>query len=261
MALNILKGFDFKCRDSADTYHKQLEAMKLAFADGKRYVADPRFMKVSAEQLLSETYAAKRRGLITDRALDPHPGKPDKGGTVYLCTADSDGNMVSFIQSSYWNFGSGIVIPGTGICMQNRGANFSLDENLENCLGPGKKSYHTIIPSFLTKDGRAIGPFGVMGAFMQPQGHVQVVMNTVDFHLNPQEALDAPRWQWVGNKEIWVERGFPYAATEELIRRGHDVKVAPTFFDFGRGQIIWRTDEGTYVGSTEPRADGCVAAW
>lgn len=261
MALNILNKFEFENRDSSDTYHKQIEAMKLAFADGKRYVADPRFMKVSSEQLLSEEYADERRALIGERALTPYPGKPDKGGTVYLCTADSEGNMVSFIQSSYWSFGSGIVIPGTGICMQNRGANFTLDESMENCMGPGKKSYHTIIPSFLTKDGKAIGPFGVMGSFMQPQGHMQVVMNTVDFHLNPQEALDAPRWQWVGDKEIWVERGFPYAATEELIRRGHDVKVAPTFLDFGRGQIIWKTEDGTYVGATEPRGDGCVAAW
>lgn len=261
MALNILNKMDFKSRDCADTYHKQIEAMKLAFADGKRYVADPRYMKVSVEQLLSEEYAAKRRALIGEKALTPYPGKPDKGGTVYLCTADDEGNMVSFIQSCYWSFGSGVVIPDTGICMQNRGANFSLDETMENCIGPGKKSYHTIIPSFLSKDGKAVGPFGVMGAFMQPQGHLQVVMNTVDFHLNPQEALDAPRWQWVGDKEIWVERGLPYAATEELIRKGHDVKVAPTFLDFGRGQIIWRTEDGTLAGGTEPRGDGCVAAW
>lgn len=261
MALNILSDFEFKGRDFEDTYHKQIEAMKLAFADGKRYVADPRFMKVSPEQLLSKEYAAKRRKLIGEKAMIPYPGEPDKGGTVYLCTADSEGNMVSFIQSCYWSFGSGVVIPGTGICMQNRGANFTLDETMENCMGPGKKSYHTIIPSFLTKDGKAIGPFGVMGAFMQPQGHLQVVMNTVDFNMNPQEALDAPRWQWVGGKEIWVERGFPPAATEQLIRRGHDVKVAPTFLDFGRGQIIWRTEEGVYAGATEPRGDGCVAAW
>ena len=169
--------------------------------------------------------------------------------------------MVSFIQSCYYGFGAGVVIPQTGICMQNRGANFTLDESQENCLAPGKKPYHTIIPSFLSKDGEAVGPFGVMGAFMQPQGHLQVVMNTVDFHLNPQEALDAPRWQWVGGKEIWVERGFPAAATEELLRRGHEVKVAPTFLDFGRGQIIWRTEAGTLAGATEPRADGCVAAY
>ena len=261
MALNILSGMDFEGRDRADTFHKQIEAMKLAFADGKRYVADPRHMKVSVEQLLSAEYAGKRRALIGDRALEPYPGQPDKGGTVYLCTADREGNMVSFIQSCYYGFGAGVVIPQTGICMQNRGANFTLDESQENCLAPGKKPYHTIIPSFLSKDGEAVGPFGVMGAFMQPQGHLQVVMNTVDFHLNPQEALDAPRWQWVGGKEIWVERGFPAAATEELLRRGHEVKVAPTFLDFGRGQIIWRTEAGTLAGATEPRADGCVAAY
>lgn len=261
MALNILNKYEFKDRDCADTYHKQFEAMKLAFADGLRYVADPRFMKVSVDSLLSEEYGDERRSLIGDKALTPEPGKPDRGGTVYLCTADEEGNMVSFIQSSYWNFGSGIVIPGTGINMQNRGHNFSIDETAENCIGPGKKSYHTIIPSFLTKDGKAIGPFGVMGAFMQPQGHVQVVMNTIDFKMNPQEALDAPRWQWVEGKEFSVERGFPYAATEELIRKGHEVKVAADFLDFGRGEIIWKTEDGTYVGATEPRGDGCVAAW
>lgn len=261
MTLNILNKFEFNTRDCADTYHRQLEAMKLAYSDGKRYIADPRFMKVSVQQLLSEEYADERRKLIGYEALTPEPGKPDRGGTVYLCTADEEGNMVSFIQSCYWNFGSGIVIPGTGICMQNRGANFSLDEKSENCIAPGKKSYHTIIPSFMTKDGRAIGPFGVMGTYMQPQGHVQVVMNTVDFNLNPQEALDAPRWQWVEDKEIWVERGFPYAATEELVRRGHQVKVAADSLDFGRGQVIWRLENGIYVGATEPRGDGCVAAW
>lgn len=261
MALNILNNFELGPRDSADTYHKQLEAMKLAFVDGKRYVADPKFMKVSVEQLLSPEYAKERAALIGEKAIMPEVGKPDKGGTVYLATADEEGNMVSFIQSCYWNFGSGVVVPGTGICMQNRGHNFSMDPEAENCIGSGKKSYHTIIPSFLTKDGEAIGPFGVMGAFMQPQGHVQVVMNTVDFHLNPQQALDAPRWQWVGDKEIWVERNFPYAATEELERRGHEVKVPANFLDFGRGQIIWRLSNGTYIGGTEPRGDGCVAAW
>ena len=261
MALNILKGFEFSGRDNADTFHKQLEAMKLAYVDGKRYVSDPRSMKVSVSQLLSEEYAAQRRALIGEKAIPPEPGKPDKGGTIYLCTADEEGNMVSFIQSTYWNFGSGIVAPGTGICLQNRGANFTLEQGHENCLSPGKKPYHTIIPAFLSKDGRAVGPFGVMGGFMQPQGHVQMVMNTVDFHMNPQEALDAPRWQWVGEKEIHVERAFPYAATEELLRRGHDMRVPPDSLDFGRGQIIWRTEYGTYVGATEPRADGAVAAW
>lgn len=261
MALNILKGWEFDGRDHVETYHRQIEAMKLAYADGKRYVSDPSAMRVTVEQLLSEQYAAQRRELIGSKAIEPEPGRPDIGGTIYLCTADEEGNMVSFIQSIYHEFGSGIVVPGTGICLQNRGANFSLDPASENCLAPGKKSYHTIIPGFLSKDGQAIGPFGVMGGFMQPQGHVQVIMNTIDFHMNPQEALDAPRWRWMGHKEVHVERGFPSHIIEGLLRRGHHIRVAPDFLDFGRGQIIWRTPYGTYEGATEPRADGTAAPW
>lgn len=261
MTLNILKDYDFAQRNAVETFHAQLEAMKLAYADGKRYVTDPRYMKVRTEQLLSEEYASERRKLIGEKAMVPEPGRPDKGGTVYLCTADDEGNMVSFIQSSYWNFGSGIVAPDTGICLQNRGNNFSLDDASENVLAPGKKPYHTIIPAFLSKYGKPVAPFGVMGGFMQPQGHVQVVMNMIDFHLNPQEALDAPRWQWVGDKEVHVERGFPVAATEELVRKGHEIHVLPTSMDFGRGQIIYRMENGTLMGATEPRTDGCVAAW
>lgn len=261
MALNILNGYSFQHRDCAETVHRQLEAMKLAFVDGKRYVADPVSMTVTPEQLLDPRYADERRALIGEQAIMPEPGQPKSGGTIYLCTADSEGNMVSYIQSNYQGFGSGIVIPGTGIALQNRGANFTLDETMENCLAPGKKSLHTIIPSFMTKDGKAVGPFGVMGGFMQPQGHVQVVMNTVDFHMNPQEALDAPRWQWVGGKKIQVERGFPCGITEELVRRGHEISVLPESWSFGRGQIIWRNEEGILCGATEPRADGCVAAW
>ena len=261
MALNILKNDSFAARDLTDTFHRQIEAMKLAFADGQRYVTDPRFMTVSVEQLLSEEYAARRRALIGPRALTPEPGDPSCGGTVYLCTADREGNMVSFIQSNYRGFGSGVVVPGTGISLNDRGNNFTLNEEMENCLAPGKKPYHTIIPGFLTRDGRAVGPFGVMGGFMQPQGHLQVVTNTVDFHMNPQEALDAPRWQWTGGKEIHVERNFPYSITEELARMGHKMVVDVSPVSFGRGQIIWRNDEGVLVGATEPRADGTVAVW
>lgn len=261
MALNILKGFDYSCRDCADTFHKQLEAMKLAFADGKQYVADKRYMRVSTDEMLNDAYAAERRALITDVAQEPEPGKPNSGGTIYLCTADGEGNMVSYIQSNYMGFGSGVVVPGTGISLQNRGASFSLNDEEANCLGPGKKVFHTIIPAFLTKDGEAVGPFGIMGGPMQPQAHVQVVMNTVDFMMNPQEALDAPRWQWTGGKKILVERTFPYAVTEELVRRGHEITVAAENITFGRGQIIWRNEEGVLCGASEPRADGMVAAW
>ena len=261
MALNILKGFDFDQRDSIKTYHLQLEAMKLAFADGLRYIADKRSMSLSFEELLSDDYALTRRRCIGETALMPIPGQPSKGGTVYLSTADGEGNMVSYIQSNYMGFGSGIVIPGTGISLHNRGCNFSTDPSHENCLAPGKKPYHTIIPGFLTKEDRAIGPFGVMGGFMQPQGHIQVIMNALDFHMNPQECLDAPRWQWIKDKNIEVEQGFSPIAVQGLLDKGHNIRINPDSVGFGRGQIIWRDESGILTGGTEPRADGAIAVW
>jgi gamma-glutamyltranspeptidase/glutathione hydrolase len=261
LALNTLKGFDFTAKDTVDTYHKQMEAIKLAFADGKKYITDPKHMKTKVEDLLSDSYAAERRGKITDTALQPEAGDPPKGGTVYLATADEEGNMVSFIQSNYMGFGSGLVVPGTGISLQNRGHNFSLDPTKENRLEPGKKTFHTIIPGFLTKDNKPIGPFGVMGGFMQPQGHVQVIMNTIDFHMNPQAALDAPRWQWMADKTIEVERTLPEHIAQALIRKGHQIKVSVDSGGFGRGQIIWRDENGVLAGGTEPRTDGAIAAW
>ena len=263
MTLNELQGFSFegKNRDDAEVLHRQIECLKLAFEDGKRYVADPRAMTVTTDELLSPAYAAKRRALIGGQALMPSAGDPHTGGTVYLCAADEEGNMISYIQSNFNGFGSGIVIPGTGISLQNRGAGFSLDPERENCLAPGKKSMHTIIPGFLTKNGEAVGPFGVMGAFMQPQGHVQVMTNILDFHMNPQEALDAPRWQWTGGKKIQLEKAFPPEIAEELRKRGHEVEIAESSLSFGRGQIIFRNEEGVLCGASEPRADGCAAAW
>ena len=262
MALNLLKGLKLSDqKDCADTYHKILESIKLAFADTRTYVADPRYMRTRVEDLLSEEYAARRRALISEQALTPEAGDPSCGGTIYLCTADPQGNMVSFIQSNYTTFGAGIRIPGTGICLQNRGANFSLDEGSDNCLAGGKRSYHTIIPGFLMRDGEAVGPFGVMGAFMQPQGHVLVVVNTVDYHMNPQEALDAPRIQWTGGKHIQLEREVPAHIAQDLARRGHEVEIVNSNLHMGRGQIIWKTENGLYIGGTEPRCDGTVAAW
>jgi gamma-glutamyltranspeptidase / glutathione hydrolase len=262
MALNVLKGFEFREKDAAETYHLQIEAVKLAFADGLKYIADIRKMKVQIADLLSEDYAAERRRLIGAKALTPPPGKPHSGGTVYLATADDEGNMVSYIQSNYEGFGSGMVIPGTGIALHNRGTCFSSDPEHENCLEPGKKPYHTIIPGFLTKDGKALGPFGVMGGFIQPQGHVMVVMNTVDFQLNPQAALDAPRFRWKEGKTVDVEAQFPEHLAEALMRMGHNVKRGEVGDrDFGRGQIIWRNWGGVLAGGSEPRTDGQVAAW
>ena len=262
MALNMMKGYELTEKESVETYHKQIETMKLAFADGKKYVTDPEKMSVSSEQLLSEEFAQTRRNLIGDVALTPEPGTPPSGGTVYLATADGEGNMVSFIQSNYMGFGSGIVIPGTGIGLQNRGHDFSLDPDHENSLEPGKKTYHTIIPGFLTKDNEAVGPFGVMGGYMQPQGHAQVVMNTVDFNLNPQAALDAARWQWMEGKKVLVEPNFPSHIAQALARKGHQIQVALDGGGFGRGQIIWRDPKtGVLAGGTESRTDGAVAAW
>ncbi|HHV65321.1 MAG TPA: gamma-glutamyltransferase [Peptococcaceae bacterium] len=261
LALNILKGFDFPAKDSLDTYHKQIESMKLAFADGLHYIAEPSAMRVEVKDLLSDAYAEERRRLIIDRALEPLPGTPPKGGTVYLATADSDGNMVSMIQSNYTGFGSGLVVADTGISLHNRGNNFSLDPAHPNFLLPGKRPYHTIIPGFLTKDNQAVGPFGVMGAFMQPQGHVQVIMNTIDFGLNPQAALDAPRWMWVKGKNIKIEQNFPAHLAHGLAAKGHEIKVSLDTSLFGRGQIIWRSPDGVLMGGSEPRADGTVAAW
>lgn len=261
MALNILKDMEIGAKDTGDTFHKQIEAMKLAFADGMHYIADPRYMQTRVEELLSDAYAAKRRALIGETALEPTHGKPFCGGTVYLCTADGEGNMVSFIQSNYKDFGSGIVLPGYGVNLNDRGAGFSLNPELDDYLAPRKKPYHTIIPGFLTHEGEAVGPFGVMGAYMQPQGHVQVIMNTVDWLLNPQSALDAPRWQWIAGKEIWLESSVAPEIVEDLRRRGHEVRVLEDDTTFGRGEIIWRDSNGVLAGATEPRADGVVAAW
>lgn len=262
MALNILRGFEFCTRDSDLSFHRQIEAMKLAFADGQKYITDPKHMQARVEQLLSEQYGQGRRKLMGDTAIQPEPGTPPQGGTVYLAAADGQGNMVSYIQSNYMGFGSGLVVPGTGIALQNRGHNFSLDPSHDNALAPGKRTYHTIIPGFMTKDHRPVGPFGVMGGFMQPQGHLQVVMNTIDFGLNPQAALDAPRWQWTEGKTILVEPNFPQAIAAQLSRRGHDIRVALDSGSFGRGQIIWRNPEtGVLSGGTEGRTDGHIACW
>src|SRR5690625_1274457 len=261
-ALNILKGFDFTAREDSETFHQQIEAMKLAFADGLKYITDERHMDVKIQDLLSEEYAEARRKLIRGMAENREAGEPKGSGTVYLATADKDGNMVSLIQSNYMGFGSGLVVPGTGIALQNRGYDFSLNPEDANALEGGKRTYHTIIPGFLTKDHEAIGPFGVMGGYMMPQGHVQIIMNTIDFQLNPQAALDAPRWQWFRDNTVQVEDRFPHATALELIERGHDIKLEVEPNIFGRGQIIWRNPEtGVLLGGTESRTDGHIAAW
>ncbi len=257
MALNILKHFELK---NFSEPHVLIEAIKLAMVDVGAYVSDPKTMTLSTQQLLSEKYAAQRAALIGETALLPEIGKPSAGGTVYLCTADAEGNMVSYIQSNYMGFGSGVVVPGTGIALHNRGNNFNLIKDHPNCIEGGKRPFHTIIPGFLIKDGVAVGPFGVMGGFMQPQGHVQVITNTLDYQMNPQDALDAPRWQWISDKKIVVEPSFSQEVIGALIEKGHEVTVESELGSFGRGQIIWRTSDGTYCGGTESRCDGHIAS-
>jgi gamma-glutamyltranspeptidase/glutathione hydrolase len=262
MALNILKDFDLKDIHSIDTYHKHIEAIKLAFVDGLKYITDANKMKVNVELLLSDDYTLQRRRLITDTALQPEPGQLQQGGTVYLATADGEGNMVSLIQSHAGDFGSGIVIPGTGICMQNRGSGFSLDPSHHNCLEPGKRTYHTIIPGFITHNNQPVGPFGITGGMTQPQAHVQVVTSMIDFHLNPQAALDKPRWRWVKDKTVEFEPQFPDHIVQALARKGHHVQKAVDAFNFGRGQIILRDlQTNVLAAATDPRVDGAIAAW
>ena len=262
MALKTLQDDTFATRDTDQTFHYQIEAMKQAFTDGLHYITEPSDMTQSVSSMLSDSYARERRSEITGVAMEPKPGDPSSSGTVYLAAADKDGNMVSFIQSNYMGFGSGIVVPGTGIALQNRGHNFSLDPTHDNALKPGKRTYHTIIPGFMTKGNEAVGPFGVMGGFMQPQGHMQMVMNTVDFKLNPQAALDAPRWQWLKGKSVQLEQTVPEHIVNGLLRRGHKVEIAAHDGAFGRGQIIWRDPEtGVLAGGTESRTDGAIAVY
>jgi len=258
IALNILSGFDLDV-GSLNSYHIIFEAMKLAFTAGKAAITDPAHMQVGVDELLSPAYAAKLREKIGQNAAEPAPILPNTGGTVYLATADAQGNMVSYIQSNYMGFGSGLVVPGTGIALQNRGADFSLDSSHANALAGGKLTYHTIIPGFLTKDKAPIGPFGVMGGYMQPQGHVQVVLSTVHEALNPQQSLDAPRWQWMEGKKFEVEHHFPRHIASGLSDLGHQISTPSDSGGFGRGQIIWRMENGMYCGGTESRCEGHIA--
>jgi len=258
MALNILNNFQFKTRD-VDCIHTQMEALKMAFADAKEYVTDSKCMEMPVRDLISVDYGKQRAKQIEYRALPPRKDKPHGSGTVYLCTADKDGNMVSYIQSNYMGFGSGIVVDG--VSLQNRGYDFSLDPTHVNYLMPHKKTYHTIIPGFLTKDNKPIGPFGVMGGYMQPQGHMQVVTNMIDFHLNPQMALDAKRFQWIENKKFILEPGFDENIISELKNRGHEIEIEEELAMFGRGQIIVRLENGVYIAGCESRTDSNIACY
>lgn len=258
IALNLLEGFDLGSmrRNSLESFHLQIEAMKLGYVDAHRYVADPEHAHVPIQELLSKTYANERRALIGQQVLLPEPGIPAHSDTVYLCTADADGMMVSFIQSAYENFGSHVVVPGTGVVLQNRGKGFSLDADHPNVLAPGKRPFHTIIPGFMTKDGSPVGPFGVMGGHMQPQGHVQMVVNTIDYGMDPQTSLDQPRWHWRMDNSLLLEPDVDSHILDGLRQRGHNVQTWDDRGVMGRGQIIWRLPSGALIGGSEPRADG-----
>ena len=301
--LNILEGFDLKSmgRNSAETLHAMIEAKKIAWADRAKFYADPEFAKIPLAGLLSKEYAAERRKLIDpghaakaveagvppangaesqatreplqDSAATPKRSPVDDGDTIYMCTADDEGNMVSLIQSNYRGMGSGIVVPGLGFMFQDRGELFSMEPGHANVYAPGKRPFHTIIPGFVMKDGKPWEAFGVMGGGMQPQGHVQVLTNQIDFGLNAQEAGDASRWQHEGDNEptgekmekggyVEVESGIPYEIVRELEKRGHEVR-----FDvggYGGYQAIkveLHDGQRVYVGASESRKDGQAAGY
>jgi gamma-glutamyltranspeptidase/glutathione hydrolase len=262
-ALGILDGLSARDRALLDPQrlHLQIEAMKLGFADAYRYVADPERAQVPTRGMLDRDYLAARRALVGERAAAPAAGDPPRGGTVYLCAADRDGMMVSLIQSNYMGFGSGVVLPELGISFQNRAAGFVLDPAHPNAAAPGKRPRHTIIPGFLTRGTAALGPFGVMGGEMQPQGHLQVAAALADHALNPQAALDMPRWKWNSGLEVELEPGADPSLVSALERRGHQIKVAADSLGFGRGQMIVRLDSGAYAAGSEPRTDGAAVGY
>jgi gamma-glutamyltranspeptidase/glutathione hydrolase len=257
IALGILEQFDMASLpvDSADSLHLQIEAVKLAFADAQTYVADIDHMAVRPEHLLDPEYLKQRAARIDrNRAKPAFAGTPN-GGTVLLTTADAAGMMVSMIQSNYLGFGSGVVVPGTGISLQNRGANFVATPRHPNRVGPNKRPYHTIIPGFISKNGAPVMSFGLMGGTMQPQGHVQLVVRLVDHGQNPQTACDGPRFRWTEGMRVLHETGLPSSTLDELHRRGHHLVAADDPNPFGSCQAIWRLDDG-YLAASDPRRDG-----
>lgn len=248
-------------RDSAAAYHTQIEAIKLAFADIFAYLGDPDHCDMPTQALLDPARLAQRAELIGEQAQDYGPGELPRGGTVYFAAADRDGRMVSMIQSTYMGFGSGVVVPGWGISLHNRGCGFVTEPGHPNCLAPGKRPFHTIIPGFLMSGDKPVGPFGVMGGHMQPQGHTQVIVNTLDYGMHPQAALDAPRWRWEREGNLHLELETPRHVVDGLAARGHRIVIDSEQGGFGRGQIIWRLDSGDYVAGSESRCDGVAAGW
>jgi len=277
--LQVLGGFDLRRAGfgSADHLHYLIEAKKLAFEDRARFYADLAFFKTPVDELISAAYADKRRTLIdpVKAAVIVSPGEPaiDQGDTVYLTTADADRNMVSLIQSNFRGFGSGMCPPGLGFCLQDRGELFDLTPGRANSYAPGKRPFHTIIPAFVTKEGRPVMSFGVMGGDMQPQGHVQILVNLLDFEMGLQEAGDAPRFRHAGSGEptgqpadaaggeVQLEPGYAPETVRELVSRGHRITAAAST-EFGGYQAIWYDPEkDVYIGATESRKDGVAIGY
>jgi len=297
MALGLLEHWDIAAHavDSPEAQHLMIEAMKLAFADVYRYVAEPGAMPVSAAQLLDPAYLAARARLIDPRRAQVFgAGNPIKGGTIYLTAADEEGRMVSFIQSNYMGFGSGLVLPGYGVSLQNRGHCFTLEAGHPNQVAPGKRPFHTIIPAFLTAPTSPAAPaprggaappwggpaeapttrtatlvpvmsFGVMGGNMQPQGHLQTLVRMLSYGQNPQAACDAPRWRFNQGLSLNVEPHMPAATLAALAERGHQIgDIHDSYQDFGAGQFIWRLGDPAvqgYVAASDPRRDGAAVGW
>ncbi|TDP73957.1 gamma-glutamyltransferase family protein [Roseateles toxinivorans] len=268
IALGILKHHDVRAHrvDSVASQHLQIEAMKLAFADTYRYVGEPGDMAVSAAQMLDPGYLAERAKLISmERAQDFGAGNPVKGGTIYLSTADESGMMVSFIQSNYMGFGSGLVVPGYGVSLQNRGHCFTLEDGHANQVAPGKRPFHTIIPAFLTKDGKPVMSYGVMGGNMQPQGHMQTLVRMLDYGQQPQTACDAPRWRYNEGLSLNVESAMDRDAVQGLRALGHEIaEINDSYQDFGAGQFIWSLGDPAaegYAAASDPRRDGAAVGF
>ncbi|MBX2858720.1 MAG: gamma-glutamyltransferase [Cellvibrionaceae bacterium] len=277
--LQILKNFPLKAMGfgSAESLHTLVEAKKLAFEDRAKFYADPTFSNQNLTGLISEAYGRERAKLVQPRAAKRvDAGNPAlyNGDTIYLTVADADGNMVSLIQSNYRGMGSGVVVPGLGFVFQDRGQLFSMDKKHANVYAPGKRPFHTIIPAFITKKGRPFMSFGLMGGAMQPQGHVQVLVNIVDYGMNIQEAGDVPRWQHMGSTEptqssrnyltdggyLEVESGFDYQVIRELIQKGHDVRFGLGGYG-GYQAIMYDAEQGVYYGASESRKDGAAAGY